>query len=274
MDSAAPTSLLRDGPERFDLLASAIAGRPVEVAAAEAGGLAWTDGVTVFVDVQTSAADQLASVAVQSALLGAGSLDHTEISRTLARRPGLSRRYLTIEGHRALTAQESLLPTSVGGFIDRAIAGRSNSPVDSLAIAASPRGGRGTARRLRRHPCEAAKSATREGSRRRSPATRPAPPRRTTRERARRRRRGSRRRRGPLLESDRGRVGARQVVEEALQRGTLHRGGPARCRLGDPLEPPRATGSPARRPSPPRRHLFRRTFPRILTEASPIPSGI
>lgn len=137
MDSAAPTPLLRDGPARFDLLASAIAGRPVEVAAAGAGGLAWTDGVTVFIDVQTSAADQLASVAVQSALLGAGSLDHTEISRTLARRPGLSRRYLTIEGHRALTAQESLLPTSVGGLIDRAIAGRSNSPLDSLAVAAS-----------------------------------------------------------------------------------------------------------------------------------------
>ena len=48
MGNRADSSLHQVGPERFDLLASAIAGRPVAVAAAETGGPAWTDGTTVF----------------------------------------------------------------------------------------------------------------------------------------------------------------------------------------------------------------------------------
>jgi nitric oxide reductase NorD protein len=128
--------VVRDGPGRFDLLASAIAGRPLEVAATEPGGPAWTDGSTVFVDVETGPDHQLATVAAQSALIGAGSLD-PEILRVLERRSALIRRYLAVEGHRALVAQEHLVPRRASRALDRAIAGRSGSPVDSLAIARS-----------------------------------------------------------------------------------------------------------------------------------------
>src|SRR5262249_46908594 len=78
--------------------------------------------------------DQLRCVAIQAALLAAGSLD-PEVMRNLARRPALARRYLAVEGHRALAAQEALLPTVVRSLIDRAVAARSESPVASLAIA-------------------------------------------------------------------------------------------------------------------------------------------
>src|SRR5262245_5650341 len=90
---------------RFKLIASAIADRLVEVAPVEPGGRPWTDGVTVFADALASPRDQLRCVAVQAALLAAGSLD-SEIMRRLARRPMLARRYLAVEGHRALAAQD------------------------------------------------------------------------------------------------------------------------------------------------------------------------
>ena len=44
---------------RFRLIASAIAGRPVEVAPVEPGERPWTDGVTVFADADASPRDQL-----------------------------------------------------------------------------------------------------------------------------------------------------------------------------------------------------------------------
>ena len=121
-------------PARFKLVASAIAGRTVEVAPIEPGGHPWTDGVTVFADLDASSRDQLRCVAVQAALLAAGSLD-SEVVRRLARRPALARRYLAVEGHRALAEQEPLLPTGVSSLIDRAVAARSESPAASLALA-------------------------------------------------------------------------------------------------------------------------------------------
>lgn len=119
---------------RFKLIASAIAGRLVEVAPVEPGERPWTDGVTVFADVDANPRDQLRCVAVQAALLAAGSLD-PEVMRGLARRPAVARRYLALEGHRALAAQEAMLPTVVCSLIDRAVAARSESPAASLAIA-------------------------------------------------------------------------------------------------------------------------------------------
>jgi len=156
--SGAPPVLIRtmvheqgDGPatrarsgglERFKLIASAIAGRTVEVAPVAPGERPWTDGVTVFADADASARAQLRCVAVQAALLAAGSLD-PEVLRGLARRPAIARRYLAVEGHRALARQEPLLPTAVCSLIDRAAAARSESPATSLAIALgrSPIGG-------------------------------------------------------------------------------------------------------------------------------------
>lgn len=121
-------------PGRLELLASAIAGRSVNVAAVEAGGPPWTDGATIFIDAGAERSRQLASLAVQSSLLGAGSLDPA-ILAALARRPVTVRRYLAVEAHRALRAQEHLLPCSLGGLIDRRLAGRTGSPAESLAMA-------------------------------------------------------------------------------------------------------------------------------------------
>jgi nitric oxide reductase NorD protein len=119
---------------RFGLLASAIAGRPLEVASVEPGEQTWTDGATVFVDAEADPAAQLRSVAVQASLLGAGSLDPEVLGR-LPRRPALARRYLAVEGHRALDEQEPLLPPPMRRLIDRGMAARSDSPATSLALA-------------------------------------------------------------------------------------------------------------------------------------------
>ncbi len=125
-----------DGLGRFELLASAVAGRLVEVAPVVPGEPAWTDGATVFVDAEASRVEQLRRVAVQASLLGAGSLD-AEVIRTLGRRPALVPRYLAVEGHRALAAQEPILPAAVRRLTDRALAARTDSPAASLSIAAS-----------------------------------------------------------------------------------------------------------------------------------------
>ena len=124
-----------NGPERFTLLASAIAGRLLDVAPVRPPGApAWTDGATVFIDIEAQASDQRRAVAVQASLLGAGSLT-TEFVGVLGRRPTLTRRYLALEGHRALVAHESVLPDSVRSIIDREAVARTGSPAESLAIA-------------------------------------------------------------------------------------------------------------------------------------------
>jgi len=123
-----------DGLTRFSLLASAIAGRPVDVAAAATGEVAWTDGSTVFVDADAHPRDQVRSLVVQASLLGAGSLEF-EIVRALARRPALARRYLALEGNRALAAHDALLPASLRSLIDVAVAPRVDSPSAALRLA-------------------------------------------------------------------------------------------------------------------------------------------
>ena len=119
---------------RFDLLASAIAGRAVDVAPAEVGSPAWTDGATILVDAALDRRDRLRCTTVQAALLAAGSLE-PDVMRSLARRPALARRYLAIEGHRALVEVEHLLPVAVRGLADHEIAASTDSPETSLAIA-------------------------------------------------------------------------------------------------------------------------------------------
>jgi hypothetical protein len=51
------------------------------------------------------------------------------------RHPALARRYLAVEGHRALAAIEELLPPSVRPLIDSDVAARADSPAASLAAA-------------------------------------------------------------------------------------------------------------------------------------------
>jgi hypothetical protein len=90
---------------RFGLLASAIGGRPLAVAGVEGSG--WTDGRTVFVD---TAGEPRRQVIAMSALIGAGSLDR-EVLRELSGRSNLTRRYLAIEGRRALAELTGVLPS-------------------------------------------------------------------------------------------------------------------------------------------------------------------
>lgn len=125
-----------DALARYRLLASAIAGRAIDVAAAAPAERPWTDGSTVFVAADASPREQVRAIAAQAALLGAGSVDPDVLS-VLARRPALIPRYLAVEGHRALAAPDALLPVSVRSLADKAVAARADSPAASLAIARS-----------------------------------------------------------------------------------------------------------------------------------------
>jgi nitric oxide reductase NorD protein len=125
-----------DDLERLGLLASALSGSPLQVASLESGEPAWTDGKTVFIDPATDVRGRLQALTVQASLLAAGSLA-PEVIGKLARRPALARRYLAVEGHRALVANDQLLPPVVRSLIDCDIAARSDSPAASLAAAQS-----------------------------------------------------------------------------------------------------------------------------------------
>lgn len=116
------------------MLASALADRPVAVAAAAAGAGPWTDGQTVFVDPSVPARTRLESVAVQASLIAAGSLD-PQVVGMLVRHRRVAKRYLAVEGHRALLANHAILPNALGALVDRDIGARSDSPAASLAIA-------------------------------------------------------------------------------------------------------------------------------------------
>ena len=134
--SPGPVARDTDTSGRLGLLASAISSRALQVASGERGAPAWTDGRVVFVDAGMSRRQQIESVAVQASLLAAGSLD-ADLVLKLSRRPALTRRYLAVEGHRALAAIEDLLPPSVRSLIDTEVAARADSPAASLAAALS-----------------------------------------------------------------------------------------------------------------------------------------
>ncbi|MBV8182052.1 MAG: VWA domain-containing protein [Mycobacterium sp.] len=126
---------LGDRLPALGMLASALAGRPVAVAESQPGEPTWTDGQTIHVDAAASPAAKLEAIAVQASMLAAGSLD-PDVVRPLVRHPRLARRFLAIEGHRALVANSDLLPGVLASVGDREIAGRSDSPAASLSIAA------------------------------------------------------------------------------------------------------------------------------------------
>jgi hypothetical protein len=128
------TSETGDGPQRLAMLASALAGRTVAVAAAAPGEPAWTDGVTVFVDADANARTQLEAVTVQASLLASGGLAPNMVGK-LVRRRALARRYLAVEGQRALSANDDLLPYPVRSMIDLDLAIRTDSPAASLDLA-------------------------------------------------------------------------------------------------------------------------------------------
>ena len=104
MTSSDPTS-----PDRFRLLATFIAGRPVDIAQAPRGEAAHTNGQVIFVSADRSAAEHRREVLIQSALLGAGSLDQ-RLVKALRARPSVARRYLALEGRRVLADLAEQLP--------------------------------------------------------------------------------------------------------------------------------------------------------------------
>ena len=84
---------------------------------------------------------------MQASLLAGGGLE-PDVVRKLVRRPALAKRYLAVEGHRALAANEDLLPFPVRSLIDLDLATRADSPAASLTVAGS-RQGRRSAGQLR-----------------------------------------------------------------------------------------------------------------------------
>ena len=124
-----------DRLQALGMFASALAGRPVAVAELQPGEPSWTDGQTIYIDAAARARARLEAVAVQASMIAAGSLD-PDVVRSLLRRPRMARRYLAVEGHRALVSNAGLLPRILASVGDRDIAGRSDSPAASLSIAA------------------------------------------------------------------------------------------------------------------------------------------
>jgi nitric oxide reductase NorD protein len=125
-----------DDLDRLSLLASALSGRALHVGPVGPGEPSWTDGSTVFIDPAVDVRARIRAIAVQASLLAAGSLE-PDLLRLLKRRPALARRYLTVEGHRALAANDEFLPPMVRSLIDRTISDRSDSPAASLDTARS-----------------------------------------------------------------------------------------------------------------------------------------
>ena len=130
------TTVDGDRLQPLGMLASALAGRPVAVAPLDPGEPSWTDGQTVFVDPCARPRETLESVAVHASLIAADSLA-PEVVGALVRHPRVAKRYLAVEGHRALAANSDLLPGVLNSMADPDVASRSDSPATSLSIASS-----------------------------------------------------------------------------------------------------------------------------------------
>jgi nitric oxide reductase NorD protein len=120
--------------DRFALLASAVSRRQLAVAAGDPGMPAWTDGHTVFIDTEADHRTQLQCLVLQAALLSEGSLDPRVLGK-LGRKSSSARRYLSLEGHRALTTLWGILPTTVLPALNAETARRTESPHSSLVLA-------------------------------------------------------------------------------------------------------------------------------------------
>jgi nitric oxide reductase activation protein len=109
----------------------------VGVAEASPGEPAHTNGQVVFVSAGRSVDEQRREMLVQTALLGAGSLDH-RLVRGLRARPQVARRYLELEGRRALAELAAQLPLAAELCADQLLADHqptTTTPDESLEIA-------------------------------------------------------------------------------------------------------------------------------------------
>jgi nitric oxide reductase NorD protein len=107
----------QEGPGRFRFLATFIAGRSLDIAEAPLGQAAHTNGQVIFVSAGGSLAEQRREMLLQSALLGAGSLDH-RLAKALRARPLVARRYLALEGRRVITELAQQIPLAAGLLLD------------------------------------------------------------------------------------------------------------------------------------------------------------
>ncbi|SEQ19117.1 von Willebrand factor type A domain-containing protein [Mycobacterium sp. 88mf] len=121
-------------PHLHNMLASAVAGQPVEVVAGGPGEHAWSDGHTITLNPTEDSRSAIEAVVVHAALIGAGSLSR-ELMRPLLWHSRLRRRFLRIEGPRAVAELRNLLPRSLDYMIRDDIAKLSDSPAGSLALA-------------------------------------------------------------------------------------------------------------------------------------------
>ena len=86
------------------------------------GEPSWTDGQTIYVDGSAPVRARLSRPSpCRRRLIAAGSLE-PDVVRPLVRHPRLARRYLAIEGHRALVSNADLLPGILASMGDRDIA--------------------------------------------------------------------------------------------------------------------------------------------------------
>ncbi|PQE00171.1 VWA domain-containing protein [Mycobacterium sp. EPG1] len=121
-------------PQHLRLLAGHLAGYAVDIAEAPAGEPAYTDGRVVYVSHGAAHDERRREVLVQSALLGAGSLDPLTI-RPLRARASWSRRYLAIEGRRVLADVATRLPLAAA--LSTWGAPETTSAAESLELARS-----------------------------------------------------------------------------------------------------------------------------------------
>ncbi|OCB16304.1 hypothetical protein A5717_05070 [Mycolicibacterium porcinum] len=121
-------------PHVYSMVASAVAGQPVEVVAGGPGEPAWSDGHTITLDPSEDSRKTIEAVVVHAALIGADSLS-SELMRPLLWHSRLRRRFLRIEGPRAIAELRDLLPRSLNYMICDDIARLSDSAAASLALA-------------------------------------------------------------------------------------------------------------------------------------------
>ena len=99
-----------DRLQALGMLASALAGRPVAVAPLRPGrAVVDRRADRLRRSLRTAHATNLESVAVHASLIAAGSLA-PDVVGALVRHPKVAKRYLAVEGHRALVANGDVLP--------------------------------------------------------------------------------------------------------------------------------------------------------------------
>ena len=159
-----------ENPDRFRLLATFIAGRSVDIAEASVGEPAHTNGQVIFVSAGRSVVEQRREMLVQSALLGAGSLDQ-RLVKALRGRPTVTRRYLALEGRRVLAELAEKVPLAAALGLRRGTGHRHRRAV--TRDGQSPNDSRRTTGVVRRHqtfPTARACRRTRRASHEQRPA--------------------------------------------------------------------------------------------------------